>query len=354
MDLCSLEGLVQSYFACGLAKRTQTSYVSGQKRYLAFCEAYNLTPLPLSESNLCLFSAFLAHQGLQAQTVSSYLSALRHLQVSAGFSAPNRSDWPRLQYTLKGIQRSQAPIPKRRMPITSHIMAHLLSAWQSGIEDDYETRLLWAAACLAFFGFLRSGEFAAETSTTPPSIQVSGVSIDSRTAPSVVSIHLRKAKTDPFGRGITVYLGKTGRDLCPVAAILNFLAVRPPTKPDAHLFVHNNGSPLLKSQFVTGVRRALSAAHFDSAQYSGHSFRIGAATSAAAAGVPDHLIKTLGRWESSAYHIYIRTPRESLAAISPLLVSMPNQQAMAEPPSGTSPLQSQTPEPLQLPPPSSS
>ena len=201
--------------------------MSGQKRYLAFCEAYNLTPLPLSESNLCLFSAFLAHQGLQAQTVSSYLSALRHLQVSAGFSAPNRSDWPRLQYTLKGIQRSQAPIPKRRMPITSHIMAHLLSAWQSGIEDDYETRLLWAAACLAFFGFLRSGEFAAETSTTPPSIQVSDVSVDSRTAPSVVSIHLRKAKTDPFGRGITVYLGKTGRDLCPVAAILRLLGRTP-------------------------------------------------------------------------------------------------------------------------------
>ncbi|XP_050409496.2 uncharacterized protein LOC126824338 [Patella vulgata] len=32
----------------------------------------------------------------------------------------------------------------------------------------------------------------------------------------------------------------------------------------------------------------------DSSQYSGHSFRIGAATSAARQGVPDHLIQSLG------------------------------------------------------------
>ena len=40
-----------------------TSYSSAQKRYLSFCETYNLPPLPLSESVTCLFAAFLAHQG---------------------------------------------------------------------------------------------------------------------------------------------------------------------------------------------------------------------------------------------------------------------------------------------------
>ena len=39
--------------------------------------------------------------------------------------------------------------------------------------------------------------------------------------------------------------------------------------------------------------------------YASHSFRIGAATTAAAAGIPAWLIKTLGRWNSKAYLAYI-------------------------------------------------
>eukprot|EP00731_Ephydatia_muelleri_P020051 Em0012g876a len=63
-------------------------------------------------------------------------------------------------------------------------------------------------------------------------------------------------------------------------------------------------------------KETLTKAGIDRSSYAGHSFRIGAATSAAAAGVEDSMIQTLGRWKSSAYLVYVRVPRERLAAIS--------------------------------------
>lgn len=56
------------------------------------------------------------------------------------------------------------------------------------------------------------------------------------------------------------------------------------------------------------IREALLPHGVDGKNYSGHSFRIGAATTAAAVGVEDSMIKMMGRWQSSAYQTYIRTP----------------------------------------------
>ena len=64
-----------------------------------------------------------------------------------------------------------------------------------------------------------------------------------------------------------------------------------------------NGSALIRQTFVTSVCRALSAIGLEISLYSGHSFRIGAATTASAQGIGDALIKTMGRWESIA-HIF--------------------------------------------------
>ncbi len=71
---------------------------------------------------------------------------------------------------------------------------------------------------------------------------------------------------------------------------------------------------------MKAVHAALSAAGVDAAHCSGHSFRIGVAMTAFGQGVPDVLIKTIGRWESSVYTLYIRTPKEQLCAVARSLV----------------------------------
>ena len=61
------------------------------------------------------------------------------------------------------------------------------------------------------------------------------------------------------------------------------------------------------------------AAGLETSRYSGHSLHIGAATSVAAAGVPDHLIKVLGCWRSEAFQLYIRTPPDTLLSVASMI-----------------------------------
>jgi len=50
-----------------------------------------------------------------------------------------------------------------------------------------------------------------------------------------------------------------------------------------------------------------------------HSFRIGAATTAAVAGLPPWLIKTLGRWNSDAYMSYVHAPITMISQVPSIL-----------------------------------
>ena len=98
-----------------------------------------------------------------------------------------------------------------------------------------------------------------------------------------------------------------------------FLALR--QRPDGPLFISQQGTPLTREIFITKVQAALSRAGVNPDFYKSHSFRIGAATTAAAQGINDSTIKTLGRWSSNAFQAYIKIPRQNFAEITKSLVT---------------------------------
>ena len=141
--------------------------------------------------------------------------------------------------------------------------------------------------------------------------------------PSYVTVMIKASKTDVFRKGVTVYLGKTGQDLCPVTAILGYMAQCRDTcrgNRKGPFFTFSDGHPLTRDKLVQELKTALKKAGIEADNYAGHSFRIGAATTAAAQGLPDSLIKTLGRWESAAYTLYIRTPQKTLRSVAAAMV----------------------------------
>jgi hypothetical protein len=270
----------------------------------------------VSEDGLCRFVAFLVAVPISFQSIRSYLSAVRHLQISSGLPDPAETPFPRLDYVLKGARRQGRGTPRAsRMPITPQVLRRIWQVW-SHDSPCFDRLMLWAAFCLGFFGFMRAGEFTCPSreAFVPTMLGVADVQVDSHVRPTRLAVHLKVSKTDQFGIGTTLHLGITGNELCPVTAVLGYLAVRP--QSPGPLFIFEDGASLSRQRLVQALRQALQAAGIDSSRYSGHSFRIGAATAAASAGLSDSLIQTLGRWKSSAFNGYIRTPWQHLTAVS--------------------------------------
>ena len=230
---------------------------------------------------------------------------------------------PKLKLINNGIARSHAqkevPNPRSRLPITPTILRQIRSLW-SPKKKEFDTIMLWAACFTAFFGFFRIGEITIPNdSSFNPARHLSpkDVSIDRRDNPTLIQIHLKTSKTDQEMKGMNIYVGKTTNDLCPVAALSAYLAIRDQSM--GPFFHFNDNRALTKDRFTLNVRAALSTLGYTASSYAGHSFRIGAATTAAERGVEDGVIKTLGRWKSNAYQAYIKIPRSHLAQLSTTL-----------------------------------
>ena len=141
---------------------------------------------------------------------------------------PQMSSMATLHYVLLQAKRSQVPAgadtPRTRLPITKDIMRLLKRSWEAwGIH--FTTVMLWAVACTCFFGFLRSGEAtlpAASAYDPGAHLSISDVSVNSPTSPTKICVRIKASKTDPFRQGVTICLGKTGQEMCPVMALLSY------------------------------------------------------------------------------------------------------------------------------------
>ena len=273
-----------------------------------------MAPLPTNEQLLVLFVAELA-QRLCHSSVRSYLSAVRHMHIAAGWPDPLANSL-RLQLALKGLKRRKPRAKDTRLPITPYILKAIKGSLNSN-PYEFNNIMLWAACCLAFFAFLRSGELTVPAANqfdptwhlTPDDIMV-----DDRINPKCLFVRVKGSKTDQTRQGVTLCVGRTYTELCPVAAMVAYLSVR---KMDhGPLFKLQTGQPLTRQKLVDLLKEAVKRAGINAEGYSGHSFRIGAATTAAANGVGDAVIQTLGRWSSDSYTRYIRIPQDELAQLS--------------------------------------
>ena len=204
-----------------------------------------MTAFPLCESSLCRFVASLLASSLSPQTIRSYLSALRYFQIALGLPDPSLTSMPRLAYIIRGVRRSQSLRRTRsRLPITLSMLQAVHRLW-SQLGPTYDRTMLWAAFCLGFFGFMRAGEFTCPSldAFSPLMLSAADIAIDSHSRTFFMTVRLRQSKTDQFGAGVTIHFDRANSVLCPVAAVLAYLAIRSQTP--GPLFVFSDGAPLV-------------------------------------------------------------------------------------------------------------
>ena len=163
--------------------------------------------------------------------------------------------------------------------------------------------MYWAAFTTAFFSFMWVSEFtaASDTSFNEQALREKNVQFKE----DMVVLHLQMSKSDPFHHSCNVVLAPTGGPVCPVRAIKRYLAV---LWIDVGLlfFCFQSGAFLLRDRLSFQLRSLLDNVGMDSSSYT-CSFLIGAASSAAAAELPEHLIQRMGRWTSECFKTYVRS-----------------------------------------------
>ena len=130
---------------------------------------------------------------------------------------------PLNEYVLTGICRHPLSTPKPPWcPVTLDILDTLRLSWSHTLQDRrYDAIMLWAAYCVAFFGFLRADEFTCgyRESCSPCMLSLGDVHVDSRESPKVILLQLHHTKTDPFQTGVTVFLRKNSHRICHCVSI---------------------------------------------------------------------------------------------------------------------------------------
>ena len=104
--------------------------------------------MPITEHSQVAFAVYLS----QMVRAGTCLWAIRFYQLQAGL--PDPTPPPKLSYILKRIQRkSPGQSRSQSLPITPLLLTQIHTLW-SQQPVSYDKTMLWAAFCLGFFGFM--------------------------------------------------------------------------------------------------------------------------------------------------------------------------------------------------------
>ena len=300
----SLIATAQELLQTAIAPSTQNAYRRTWERFNDFAATVQLSvSLPLQASTVALFIADLVQKGFKPATVASHVSALSYFHKMNSLPDPTAAFF--IQKMISSYQKRH-PSLDARLPIDKHILKNLVTALGHTCPSVRERMMFQAMYMLAFHAFLRIGEITVHSATQQNPNLLGRHQLALKQSAMSVTFHQFKHSN---GQRFTLDIQEGPSGECPIQAMRNYLHFRGNTP--GPLFLKAPQVPVTRSAFNTQLRLTLAFGRYPVAEFTSHSFRIGAATTAAAQGMSDAQIRQLGRWKSYAFKKYIRNSNRS-------------------------------------------
>jgi hypothetical protein len=315
----------------GLARSTWSTYGTAQ-RMLAKCakETGKKLEPPLSQSDLLEYIGWLmGERKVKAGTVNSYLSGIRQLHILKGMEPPNiRTGIVRLLLQGKRnmdniVERKEVKV--KRLPITMNVMRLLkeeIRRWNVALDQKL---LVWAIAAIAFHGAFRihellcriESEYDPDFTLLAEDMKVKNM--EGAEQGKVLEIKLKCPKESKVGKAVIIDLFETQGTLCPVKAYERWQRTSKGQK-GMPAFRDRLGLPVTGTKMNCWLKQLLGKhVDYNVGKFTGHSFRIGLATTLGTLGFSTDDIKEAGRWSSNAYEVYMRLPRRRRQTVARLI-----------------------------------
>lgn len=321
---------LQLHLLNGWKPNTLASYNSAVRKFLRFYEdsRESAFKLPATEEDIYDFCVSVgrtefketSHE-ISAKTLSKYLFGIQAWHLFHQKTYPHASK-DVVRVLLRSSEYSDALRPQR--PKKPAVMVHhLLALYHNLSTSTPKDQAILDCVIVAFWGMARLAELTYDKAIEdPPWINsiLCGDALRPPDSTSHIILTVRGAKTAKPGIHQQILLNSQANVLCPVKAIQRRASTCTTIHESLFGYQTSGGERVNLTRSVVVARCQQIWKEHDWHSISGHSFRVGGTSLRNALGVPHEDIKSLGRWTSNCYKLYLREyTREDLVTSTSIL-----------------------------------
>jgi hypothetical protein len=272
---------------------------------------YTTIHAKLAEELKCMqfLAALVEERGISPESAAVYFSQTQGWHSREhGIKLCGGLKLSRLPQMIKGWKRLRGAKPPRvRRAIAPQKLREAMDLLLDKNNPDHAC--IRAAVSLALLGLLRSAEYCMTGSIKwNKKDHLTRADLAELTARRLVLwMHPCKNMHHLKGKTVPLVIGAGGMYIDAVAEMLNYLRLDPDRDEDTPLFkLPSTGEALRDSDVMAWTRAMMAAVGLDPNEYGTHSYRIAGATALFAQGADPTVIRTMGRWSSDIYRLYVR------------------------------------------------